>query len=106
MKTQAAMLFMVVAIFCTPVHAVTGNKLLEWLERDESSMEGHLATGYIVGVVETLQNLDVSCIPNEVTNGQIIDITERYLRAHPKLRHLLAPGLMRLAIREAYPCDK
>ncbi len=45
-----------------------------------------------------------SCIPENVTNGQVSDVVIKYLRDHPEERHILAAILVVKAMAEAFPC--
>jgi hypothetical protein len=43
------------------------------------------------------------CLPDSVTAGQLKDVALAYIRTNPKLRHLSAAALVRLALADAWP---
>ena len=93
---------------------VDGNDLLVDCQSSGAGHEGYnLAQcyGYVLGVADadTVVRYKVGapqlCI-NGVTREQIHDVVVRYLVAHPETRHTVAALLVRLALREAFPCPK
>lgn len=46
----------------------------------------------------------LTCIPDNVTNQQNMDIVTRYLQDNPSTRHQPAHVLVIMAMREAFPC--
>jgi Ssp1 endopeptidase immunity protein Rap1a len=92
------------------VSTTTGNELLESCEAKGSFKEA-FCLGYITGVTDLDQmNASVfpehrrSCVPENVTNGQIRDVIVRYLTDHPEERHMLAAILVAEAMGKAFPC--
>jgi ABC-type sulfate transport system permease component len=62
---------------------------------------------YIVGASETLRALigGYYCLPDNVPNGQLIEIVELYLRAHPQKRQDSAQTLIHDAFKKKFRCD-
>lgn len=90
--------------------AMTGNKLLRWMESTNSN-ERVFARGYVSGFTEgivgsnvLLNAKQVACLPEGVTYTQLNDIIHNYLKKEPKYRHKVATFLIIASIREAYPC--
>ena len=92
----------------------TGNVLHESCKAPEDSDVYLLCGAYISGVAHILLNrkfysqkiLSKICIPPSVTNGQIIDITKKFLREQPEMRDAVAGGIVIIAVAEAFPCKK
>jgi hypothetical protein len=61
---------------------------------------------YIVGASETFRGLvgGYYCLPGNVPNGQLIEIVQLYLRAHPEKRQDSAPTLIMLAFKDKFRC--
>ena len=87
-----------------------GNKLLEECEAKEPVRQG-ICFGYITGAAD-VDAMDGAvfpehrhtCVPDVVTNGQLIDVVIKYLKAHPEERHLASGVLIIKAIAKAFPC--
>ena len=64
-------------------------------------------TAYIVGAGETFRGLvgGYYCLPDNVPNGQLIEIVKHYLRDHPQKRQDSAPTLITLAFKDKFPCN-
>jgi hypothetical protein len=62
--------------------------------------------GYARGLADGLHLWikELVCIPQEVTAGQLKDVGQRYLNAHPETRHLDAARLLSTAFMDAWPC--
>jgi len=92
------------------VSLTTGNKLLEACE-SKGEFDQEFCHGYITGVSD-MEGINTaahpeqrrSCIPEDVTNGQIKDVVLKYLRDHPEDRHLLAAILIVEAVSKAFSC--
>ncbi|HUZ12883.1 MAG TPA: Rap1a/Tai family immunity protein [Caulobacteraceae bacterium] len=46
------------------------------------------------------------CIPDGVTNFQVVDVVRRFLFTHPELRNDAESALIEDALRGAFPCDE
>ena len=95
-----------------------GNELLRWLEIAERSYQdpdymGQLeladlgrvsvCIGYIQGICETVRNLRVVNLPNNMAPIQAIKIVKKYLKNHPELLHQDANISVITALGEAFP---
>jgi 2-methylcitrate dehydratase PrpD len=91
---------------------MTGNKLLEECEATEPFRQA-FCLGYIMGVTD-VDGMDGAafperrrtCVPEDVTNGQLLDILVKYLKNHPEERHYSAAVLAIKAITKAFPCKR
>jgi hypothetical protein len=91
------------------VSTTTGNDLLESCESRDFKQA--FCLGYITGVTD-FDGMDGaafperrrSCIPENVSNGQVRDVVVKYLKDHPEERHLLAAVLIVEAASKAFPC--
>ena len=45
------------------------------------------------------------CLPNGVTNGQLLEMTKKYLEDHPEQLHFIASSFLLEMIGEAFPCN-
>ena len=98
-------LFVFTLVFATSVSAKAtvvfdnGNELLSVCGKDRS-----YCLGVTSGYSDMLQSLGETCADKLVTRGQAADIVVRFLRDHPKNRHLTAASLARAALTDAFPC--
>ncbi len=87
----------------------TGSDLRRALN-EPAGLRSGVAFGYIQGVVNSMEvlypNQPLSCSPDGVTVGQMVDVVKRYLQNHPQTRHEPAVILIATAAREAFPCEK
>lgn len=67
------------------------------------SVEHNMATGYVLGAGDVLALYGAIDIPEDATNGQIVDIVRMYLEHHPGTRNLPSAILIRRALRGAWP---
>ena len=76
----------------------TGNKLFAQCSDTALTLVGAyhngLCLGYIIGVASALTDTHTICAPDEATFQQFNDIANRYLTAHPELRHDAAQSLV------------
>ena len=83
--------------------AITGNDLLRYF--DESRTSGELvATTYVAGVRDAFDLFNETCVPGEVTNGQLTKIVHKYLKKTPESLHVPAAVLVYTAAHQAFPC--
>jgi hypothetical protein len=62
-----------------------------------------------VGIVETLRftgSMLELCIPNAVTNGQMVRVVVKYIEDRPARMHENFKALAVEALRAAWPCKK
>lgn len=62
--------------------------------------------GYIIGPAEYMETLEWICVPSSVTNGQQIDIVEKWLEDNPNRRHEVSMQVVIFALQDAWPCLK
>jgi hypothetical protein len=104
-----------------PVRAgsfVNGNELLGRCT-SESGFDSGLCRGYLQGIVDASVALATwefkqddggrrpgTCLPNDVTVGQVVDVWLKYAKEHPEKRHLAAASLTLNAFEDAWPCPR
>lgn len=85
---------------------VDGNRLYELCR--PNSRSSSFCGDFVMGVANALMVGRVghwtACIPNGVTDDQVIDVATRYLDAHPAERPHAAGELVAQALAEAFPC--
>ena len=59
-----------------------------------------VVTGYIGGIIESMELLGLFCIPGEVSNQQIRTVVLQYLRDHPEDHQERAISIIMIAITE------
>ncbi|PMZ76949.1 Rap1a/Tai family immunity protein [Pseudomonas sp. FW305-70] len=82
-------------------------------EASFNQVDAGVCAGYVQGVESTvgfysddLANDAKFCVPNGVTNGQLVRIVVKYLKDNPKQLNLTRTGLVWSALKDAYPCNK
>ena len=90
---------------CTSANAMyeNGNMLLRDLEGTSSGQM--YALGYIVGVADAYGNMDLLCIPQSITKGQLNDVVHLSLRTNPSMRDLPADLLVLAALGVHWECE-
>ena len=68
----AAVLF---ALLAKPAVALTGNELRQWCNQQGDPIAEGFCLGYVVGVRDILPE---DCVPQTVTNGQLVDVVRKY----------------------------
>jgi len=100
-----------------------GNELLEDCIANEKSVEERenfkgsfysagICFGTVNGIMETVAIMSLTstsigikaCIPAEVTTGQAVRVTIKFLRDNPSELHESGVILTMLALAKAYPC--
>ena len=66
-------------------HILTGNEYLEWADRRYEDRV--YIVGYTGGVADTLAITGALCLPEGVTNKQLVDTVVKYLNENPQRRH-------------------
>jgi hypothetical protein len=94
-----------------PARARTGNELLKDCKSKGAS--GLFCLGFVRGLAEGLTlwrsfapESAITCIPAEVTTGQLKDVVVKWLADNPKVRHLGADALVVRAFRVTWPCEQ
>ena len=90
---------------CFSVHAEfkDGNKLLS----DMTGSHGNqmLALGYVMAVADALGGI-THCAPENVTAGQLHDMTKKFLEENPAVRHVSADAIISRLLTRMWPCEK
>ncbi len=106
-------LVLLLTFMVAPANAyTTGDKLLTYCEVPKSDeflyFQNHAyCSAYIAGAVDGMFYIDTQqlfCVPQKVTNSQLIKIFVNYLNANPERLHEFYVGLVLSAMREAFPC--
>ena len=104
MKLQALALALA---FATPLaHAEfrDGNDLLSDIQSD-NVVNRMVGLGYVIGVADAVRGL-MYCPPNNVTAGQLVDVTKLWLLTNPSQRTLTGDVVVQVALGIAWPCPK
>ena len=113
-------IFLLVAVLVgLPVQAeaqatfLSGNDLVtymrEWDKYHAGQSSYNRATvgtvqGYIAASSDAYSAVGVICSPENVTVDQAAAVVASYLKSHPTEWHFAAVGLVRDALKEAFPC--
>lgn len=74
---------------------------------DSEQFEAARFSAYSAGLYDGLQLDGVSyCVPTDLTIGQLGTIFARYINNHPETWNLAASGILRMALRDSFPCKK
>lgn len=84
--------------------AATGRDLLTKCERGKGTGASLYCVGFITGVSNVYNKLEIVC-PNGETYGQQKKVALEYLRNNPELLDSSADDLVRDALKKAYPCN-
>ena len=95
------LLIAVLVVKSSATWAISGNELLELMQRDNKLA----AMMYIRGVFDVL-NGDRFCAPKNATAGQIYDLVQSHLKGLPQFRHHNAAVLIGGSLETVYPCSK
>lgn len=82
------------------IHAADGNMLIDICRTGS-------AIYYVAGVIETLEFTETDdrlCIPDRVSNQQLVDVVCKSLNENPQSRHRSAIALTYGAFKKAFPC--
>ena len=55
-------------------------------------------------LVKSMKGPGYFCSSTDLTLGQVRDVTIKFLKDHPELRHYGAANIVASALREAFPC--
>jgi len=89
--------------------AITGNELHAFCSGQDTGLCMGIITGTVSGfkfaeLAHKKETTPLICVPDNVTNNQIIDIVKNYLRDKPGERHNSATSAILYAVRDAFPC--
>lgn len=74
------------------------------VSRRDDVADSYRVYGYISGVVDSMKNIGIFCVPKSVPLGQISAIVEKYVRANPESWGQGAEELVFQALHPVYPC--
>ena len=88
------------------IQATTGNELLADLKDESSAYNRGYALGFVRAVTESFAGFGLGneCLqlPSGVTTDQTKDVVIKFLENNPEVRHMSAPVLIKIALRESY----
>jgi hypothetical protein len=101
MKKQ--ILSMIACIACASAQAEfkDGNRLLSEMNGDFGKQMNSI--GYVTGVADALSGATF-CGPQNITAGQIYDMTKQFLENNPAVRHISADVIINRLLKNAWPC--
>ncbi|MDH3287094.1 MAG: Rap1a/Tai family immunity protein [Betaproteobacteria bacterium] len=110
---KRAILLLVGMLSACPAGAVTtGHDLLEFCSEPETdaTFESGVCNGYVAAIFDVMLNYPFSglqaCFPVEVTRGQLVRVSTKFLREHPGVLHLSAYNNVTSALLLAFPCKR
>jgi hypothetical protein len=98
-----------------------GNKLFLLLQKQalidsgkdpttKDVMDASMSAGYVLGIVDyAFADSSVSpnvCVPDATQIRQLVEVTFKYLKAHPERRQEPASSVVSAALLETFPCRK
>lgn len=88
---------------------LTGNRLYDYCESKNDAAKTRFCLGFVAGIAETIGEVNRVngsgvCIPLGATAEQTMNVTRRYLEAHPADLHEGATTLVANALLKAFPC--
>jgi hypothetical protein len=100
-----------------------GNSLAEFCKESPKptaleTLHRGMCAGYIVGVKDAEETTKISlraanmedkrrltfCVDQRVTNGQLLDVVNKFLKDHPEVLHLSAAMIIDGALARSFPC--
>lgn len=117
MKKALGFALAVIGFLSLPAHAeyATGSKLIEWSKGYDRVADGTsnledgdkalLLSGYVMSVADSYTGQGVCAAPN-VSLGQLVAVSMKYIKAHPEWWNMSASKLVLLGLSEAFPCKK
>jgi hypothetical protein len=88
-----------------------GNSLLSKCSGTDYYSEG-ICDGYIRGVADAFEAAAnffkpfKSCVPNGITQKQLVDVAVKFLKDNPQERHTSSAAQVFVAMNKAWPCPK
>lgn len=94
-----------------------GYKLKTLIDADDRTDSGNFTIGsdvydsgvffgFVVGVHDTFEGINIICTNNQVKAGQILAVVKKYVKDHPEKLDRPAKTLVFLALATAFPCNK
>ena len=104
--TMAVLLSAILVLPASAAPPMTGSQLLDYCTSEEA-VERTYCMGYIMGYAEGAGGWGRAwCVPDGVTNGQVMEVVIRQLKTNPRDRHAGASLTVHRALRDAWPCEK
>ena len=82
----------------------SGNELLDRLN-DTGTVKPMVALGYVMGALDSHFGVEI-CPPEQVQIGQASDVIKQWLQTNPDKRHLPAALIVRVVLRNTWPCKQ
>jgi hypothetical protein len=101
LMTTAAFAALITPSYAQPI-PVDGNTWLSACTSQRTSPSYSLCVGYVRGFADGLI-IRENWPPSNVTTTQLVDVSVRYLRNHPEMRHTAVNALLLKAFNEAWP---
>jgi hypothetical protein len=94
--------------------SLNGNTLYATCTGNDSDRQ--FCLGYVLGISDAMESYQSgtgvnfggskACVPVGVVFEQQRDVVTNWLREHPEARHYGAPGLVKKALSEGFPCKR
>jgi hypothetical protein len=65
-----------------------------------------MCAGVVIGVLESLHSLELSCPPDGLTNDQLVRMVVRAIESHPETMHEDFAVRARVVMMASWPCRK
>ena len=65
-----------------------------------------VCVGFVVGVLETLRSVNLSCIPKDISNVQLVRTVLNQIENHPEWMRQDFAVSVRAAMMKSWPCRK
>jgi Rap1a immunity proteins len=92
---------------------LTGNQLKEFCDKSPNTLDGADCAGYVIGVSDAFaasmaifSTPKIYCPPPQVTPGQLMAMTQKYLTQNPEYGHLDASSIIFNMLSQQFPCPK
>lgn len=100
--------------------ATSGEEILSKCQESAEAFDNGFCAGFMDATLDTLNMWEASdiskkrshdndvhfCVPDKVTNGQLLRVFVKYLEDHPEELHKPANLLLVEAFRKAFPCQQ
>ena len=100
-------------VAATSANAYSGNDLLNDLTSTKrkgltpgNALQDGVGMGYIMGASDMISQSGTVCYRQNVTNGQISAVVQKYLESNPETRDAKAALLIYIALKANFPCEK
>ena len=81
--------------------------LQDWYSKPSNDIvNAAVSFGYVLGVYDALTGVTMFCPPNNVSQGQVVQVVLKFLNQNPEKLHFSADSLVVKALQQAWPCAK